>query len=193
LEHRPSAHKAHVIALIGGIFFLAVVVALALAVIVDPDGGITGIAPFVLTLPWSLLAAGIISGSWPSVLSPAAILFGVLVNAALVYLTVRGLVKVAGVRTAFVILAPISLGFGVALWFLNLVGVDGRVRIVNGGQKNGIWLATDQDGLRAMAGANGIESDVPPELRSYATDRASSASRDGKARGRREIQMRDGR
>jgi hypothetical protein len=163
LENRPSAHKAHVIALTSGILFLAVVTGLKRAVLSDPDGRISDAPPFLLTLPWSFLVLETKSRAWDFV----AVIFSGGVNATLVYLMVRGLIKIAGIRTASAVLVPIALLVSAAIWLSNVIEHDAPIRIVNGWQKNGMWLATDQDGLRAMAGANGIGADVSGEMRNH--------------------------
>jgi hypothetical protein len=96
-----------------------------------------------------------------------AVIFSGGVNATLVYLMVRGLIKIAGIRTASAVLVPIALLVSAAIWLSNVIEHDAPIRIVNGWQKNGMWLATDQDGLRAMAGANGIGADVSGEMRNH--------------------------
>lgn len=171
-EHRASAHKAHSIALTSGVLFLAVVTGLKLAVFAEPYGSVTGAAPFLLTLPWSLFALRIASRWWALV---ATLSFGA-VNAALLYLIVRASLKIVSLRTTFVVLVPVVLFTSASVWLLDRIEHEGRVRIVNGWHRNekgvgvqssGIWLATDRDGLRAIAGAKGIGSDVPPELRKH--------------------------
>ena len=163
LERRASTPKAHVIPLISGILFLEIVVGLKLAVSIDPDGGITDTAPFLLTLPWSLFAPRIGSRWW----ALAATLFFAAINAMLLYLVVRGSLKVVSPRITLAVLVPIALLVSAAVWLLNLVEHDYPIRIVTGGQENGIWLATDSDGLRAMDGVNSVGSDLPPEMRRH--------------------------
>lgn len=158
-----SAHKAHVIALSSSVLFLALVAGLKLVVLIDPDGGISEAPPFLLTVPWSLLALGIKSRQWDF----AAVIFFGSVNATLVYLVIRGLIKGAGIRAASVVLIPVALAIIVAVWILNRMEHDAPIRIVNGGQENGIWLATDSDGLRAMDAANSIGSALLPEMRKH--------------------------
>jgi hypothetical protein len=171
-EHRASAHKAHVIALTSGILFLAIVAGLKLVVFVEPYGSVTGAASFLLTLPWSLFALRIASRWWALV---ATLSFGA-VNATFLYLIVQGSLRIVSPRTTVAVLVPVVLFASASVWLLNRIEHEGRVRIVNGWHRNengvgvqdgGIWLATDQDGLRAIAGANGIGSDVPPELRKH--------------------------
>ena len=189
LERRAPGQKAHVIAVASGVIFLAIVAGLKLAVFVEPNGSVTGAAPFLLTLPWSLFALRIASPWWALW---ATLSFGAF-NATLLYLTVRGSLKIVSLRTTLAVLVPVALSTSAGVWLLNRIDHEGRVRIVNGWHLNengsgvqdpGVWLATDQDGLRAIAGAKSIGRDVPPELRKHfvfvpnQTRGISKASRD---------------
>jgi hypothetical protein len=128
--------------------------------IVNPDGPVTGSPSFVLTLPTSLFILLPIkfSTSFPDI---GLILFAGLVNAIILYIISGRVINFFGLRmTIGISVLSISLYTAVA-WFFNDQDQKARVRIVNGGpEAAGVWIATDDDGLRVMSD----RPRVPPSL-----------------------------
>ena len=138
-----TARAAHRVAIFSSILFFTAVAWLILAVVLNPDGGITGTASFFATLPWSILALKAKS----TFVNVALRLFFGAVNAILLYYLVRDVRSVASFRTTIVMLAVLATLLTGVIWFFNSQEHDNRVRIVNGGKDGGAWIATDQDGL----------------------------------------------
>jgi hypothetical protein len=106
-------------------------------------------APFVLTLPWSLALPIFNLFTWGALGVGALMAVFGLVNAAIIYFLVKALARslfwgaIAGMF-AGVLLACC------AAWFIDSQEKANLVRIVNGGSERGVWVATGEDGLRAM-------------------------------------------
>jgi hypothetical protein len=149
------------LALSTSILYFTAVCGLILTVILDPDGGVTGSASWLATLPWSILLTWVRSGTFGSV---AALLSFAGLNAAFLYIGIGKLLRHSQLWKALVLLAVLETCATCAIWFLNAQEHDSNVRIVNGGKDLGVWIAIDQGGFEAMRWNNRTEGDIAPTL-----------------------------
>jgi len=155
-----ASRRAHLVALISGLLFFFAVSGLILAVIVNPDGGVTGGASTLMTLPWSVFTLRVASGT-PAI--AALTLFFGGINAAILYWVVRGLFRVARFGIALVTLIAVATFVTATVWFFNAQFRDYRVRIIHARIGSGVWIATDWEGLKAMSEIVSMASDAPLE------------------------------
>ena len=145
-----------------GLYFVTAAVFLVAAVL-NPDGGLSGVPSMMLTLPWSIP----LSFASSSVLTSALIVAsGCVINTAVLFVLVKGMVKRFNLAATIVVLVAIASMATTAVWFLNSQEANNLVRIVYGSQE-GVWVATNEDGLRALSEMNAAASDAPKrEVRS---------------------------
>jgi len=128
------------------------------AALVNPDGNVGGTPAFLLTLPWSLVQA---FRQFSLVLSTLIIILGGILNSVLAYLFLKLLVRRFGLWASIATLTIVVLPVTLVVWILNSAEVDNLVRIANGGQNGGIYLATDENGIRALSETIGSPLDIP--------------------------------
>ena len=99
----------------------------------------------MLTLPASIVSEALFDNL-------AADLLTAVVNALLLFFLISRLKSSLGVTKTATILIILLLFASAAAWFFNEQDQEARVRIVNGGPKvAGVWVATNDNGLRALS------------------------------------------
>jgi hypothetical protein len=140
------------------LLYFVIVAFLVIVAVLNPDGGLSGVPAMMLTLPWSIPLS---VASFTVVISALIVAFGGAMNAAVLYVLVKGMAKRFDLRATIVVLVLFASFATVAVWFINSQEVNNLVRIVHGSEEAGVWVATNEDGLRAMSETNGTASDVP--------------------------------
>ena len=156
-----TSRNIHLLALSSALMFSLTVAGVIIAVTVDPDGGITGGLASLMAFPWSLVVLRLASRD--PIIAAANLFFG-FINAAILYIVIRLLGKVASFRAAFVAVVFCCFSSVALLCFFNSQFRDYDVRIVGAG---GSWIATDQDGLNAMSYTLGTPSGARSDSRSH--------------------------
>jgi hypothetical protein len=162
---RVAANRdARTIALATAVFYFTAVVGLIVAALLNPEGGITGDASTLLTLPWSIFTIRYVTGTNATVV--LHVLAGA-VNASIIYLLVKMMWRTAGLWRSLLTIAVVVTIITTVVWFFNGQFRDERIRIVNDRRGTGTWMAIDEDGLKALSETPGMDSDAPPELTSH--------------------------
>ena len=155
----PDRFVSQVVAIL---YFVTVAVLLISAVL-NPDGSLSGVPSMMLALPWSFPLS---FASFSVVISALIVASGAAMNAGVLYALVRGMVKRFNLGLTIAALVVVASFTTVTVWFLNSQEVNNLVRIVRGSPDAGVWVATNEDGLRALSETNGTALDHPkPEAR----------------------------
>jgi len=137
---------------------------LIVAVLLDPEGGITGGAASLVVLPWSIFTLQFVTGRTATV---ALHFVSGLINVAIMYVVIKYLLRTASLQRSLVTVLASATIITTVVWTLNGQIRDNRIRIVNDRQGTGVWMAIDDAGLKALAETPGVDSAAPDELRSH--------------------------
>jgi hypothetical protein len=142
---------------VGASLYFATVAVTISAHVLDPDGNVSGAPALVLTLPWSIVLS---IQPFSFILSTLIILFGAVINAAALYWFIAAPVGQITWPIKIGTLTVVGSVVAALAWFLNTAEVDNLVRIARGTTAGGIYIATDENGLRALSKASEMESDI---------------------------------
>lgn len=150
MDLHASEHKARTIPWLGAGLYFGMVAVLFSAHALNPEGDVSTAPALVLTLPWSM-ALSLRPPHWIFSVSILALAGGI--NAAILYWFMSTRLKWPIKVGTLAVIGSIFLALA---WFLNTAEVDNLVRIARSGPDGGIYIATDQNGLRALSEATGM-------------------------------------
>jgi hypothetical protein len=142
--------------IVASLYFVAVLIVMS-AEFFNPDGDVSSGWSYVLTLPLSFPAVRFQS----SFAEIAIVLFAGVINTVFLYVLVGKMVDWFGSRATIGILAVYISLASLPVWFIGQCQ-KGLVRIANSHRQGGgvgVWMATNEDGLRALSVTNGMALD----------------------------------
>jgi len=151
--------KARTASRIVAILYFIAVSALLVVATLDPFGNLTAIPSAILTLPWSITLYFLPKSVG---LMTLVVVVGSAVNAIALDVVVKRMVMRFHWRFASGLFLVVTCMIGAVAWFWNTTDVDFRVRIINGDPKLGVWVATNDSGLRFLTGNETVSRGLNP-------------------------------